>query len=433
MMESKKMDRIARLSTAGLANIVASKFENDFTFIVGGDRHTCPAFVAAFLSPRICRLQAMDPSFCEIEITTADVHSQFGDFLSLGRGCSVLMTDSNSEFFISIAGELENFELYWELSGDLGSDVPVASFCDRFQDSAFFESPLISEEVISFIASHFSEISESFLIGLPISTLALVLSQDSLHLSSEDSLYDFVISRFGSRPDSTFLLEHIRYEYLSEGKICEFVEWSFDHFEMICGSIEFWRRLSVRLSLSVSPSLPNSRLHTPTFLPEVDGSLDGIIAHLSSEFGGNVHDQGIVNITSRSVISDSALPKLAADLQSMSHFHSQKAADQWICYDFKDWRVRPTNYSIRANSSNYFLRSWIFEGSMDGLSWSLLDDQKDNSTANSTHPIATFSISQSSAFRFLRLRQTGKNANGNDYLVLVAFEIFGDLIGSGPK
>jgi hypothetical protein len=242
-MASTNMPRTARLSGAGLANIAASKFENDFAFIVGGDRHACPSFIAAFLSPRIGRLQASDPNFCELEIQTADPGGQFGEFVSLGRGGGICLTDANVDFFVSIAGELENLELYWLLSDKIDDRTTVSSFCDRFHDFRFFESGLISEEVISFIASHFHEIEESFLIGLPISTLALVLSQDSLRLWSEDSLYDFVLSLLGrlSRADSGVLLEHIRYEYLSETKIGEFVGWSFEHFEVVGASIELWR------------------------------------------------------------------------------------------------------------------------------------------------------------------------------------------------
>jgi hypothetical protein len=139
-----------------------------------------------------------------------------------------------------------------------------------------------------------------------------------------------------------------------------------------------------------------------------------------------VHDRGIVDISSSSTASSHA--KNAADLQSTSFFHSENAAGQWLCYDFKDRRVIPTHYSIHAHSSNYYLRSWVLEGSVDGSSWVCLDDQKDNSTTNSGHPIGTFAVSVRSEWRFLRLRQTGKNANRNDNLTLFAFEIFGQLI-----
>jgi hypothetical protein len=46
----------------------------------------------------------------------------------------------------------------------------------------------------------------------------------------------------------------------------------------------------------------------------------------------------------------------------------------------------------------------------------------------SAHPIGIFTVSQSDKSRFIRLRQTGKNARGDDYLILYAFELFGQLI-----
>jgi hypothetical protein len=193
--------------------------------------------------------------------------------------------------------------------------------------------------------------------------------------------------------------------------------------------MSLWRALSIRLSLSVSPSIPNSRIAGQTFSPSVDGSLDGIISHLTREQGGNVHDRGIVDISSKSV-DYSYVPKLAADLQSTNYFQSVNESDQWLCYDFKDRRVKPTHYSIHAHSNNWYLRSWVFEGSNDCSSWTVLDEQKNNSTTNSSHPIGTFSVLRSSECRFIRVRQTGKNAQGNDYLILFAFEIFGQLIES---
>jgi hypothetical protein len=68
---------------------------------------------------------------------------------------------------------------------------------------------------------------------------------------------------------------------------------------------------------------------------------------------------------------------------------------------------------------------------MDGSSWITLDEQKNNSTTNSAHPIGTFAVSHSEECRFVRLRQTGKNAAGKDHLTIFAFEIFGGLFGIG--
>jgi hypothetical protein len=148
---------------------------------------------------------------------------------------------------------------------------------------------------------------------------------------------------------------------------------------------------------------------------------------LTSEHGGNVSDRGIVTV-SGSTTYDSLYPaKNAVDLLSASLFHSQNEPNQWLCYDFKNRKIRPTHYSIHAHSS-HCLRSWIFEGSIDSSRWTELDRQTDDQTTNSNHPIGTFSVSNPCECQFVRLRQTGVSACGCHWLILFAMEIFGDLI-----
>jgi hypothetical protein len=95
-----------------MANIAASKMENDFPFIVGATRYDCPWFVADFISPRVGRLHAADPTMREIVIGTSDAHGDFSDFVSLGRGSAVSLTSANRRFLLSVCGEVENYELY---------------------------------------------------------------------------------------------------------------------------------------------------------------------------------------------------------------------------------------------------------------------------------------------------------------------------------
>jgi hypothetical protein len=57
-----------------------------------------------------------------------------------------------------------------------------------------------------------------------------------------------------------------------------------------------------------------------------------------------------------------------------------------------------------------------------------VDRPTNNATTNQEHPIGTFKISTSIAYRYIRLRQTGKNVGGDHFLILYAFEIFGGLI-----
>jgi hypothetical protein len=61
--------------------------------------------------------------------------------------------------------------------------------------------------------------------------------------------------------------------------------------------------------------------------------LDGILTLLARKHGGNVHDKGIVTITSKSVYAADPVYSVRnlADLTSMSYFHSADGPGQWIC------------------------------------------------------------------------------------------------------
>jgi hypothetical protein len=148
---------------------------------------------------------------------------------------------------------------------------------------------------------------------------------------------------------------------------------------------------------------------------------------LTFKHGGNVHDHGIVNVSGNMIIG-SYFVKNAIDLLSTSSFQSNNAPNQWLCYDFKTRKLRPAHYSIRAYFSDWYLRSWIFEGSMDGSRWIELDRHTNDETTNSNHQIGTFSISRDCECQFVRLRQTDVCANGHYHLILYGMEIFGDLI-----
>jgi hypothetical protein len=119
--------------------------------------------------------------------------------------------------------------------------------------------------------------------------------------------------------------------------------------------------------------------------------------------------------------------KNAADLQSTGYFHSTNRPNQWLCYDFKDWRVQPTHYSIHAHSDHFSLRSWIVDDSLDNCKWIGLDERANHTEANSNHPIASFPISRSIERRFLGIPQTSVNQRGEHWLILCAFEVFDPL------
>ena len=161
--------------------------------------------------------------------------------------------------------------------------------------------------------------------------------------------------------------------------------------------------------------------------------LDGVIAHLTRECCGNVHKKGVVIVTGSSKYVRGECPENVADVGTDSFYCSNFEPNSWVSYDFKERRVAPTSYSVRAHSIGS-PRSWVFEVSNDGSegSWQVVDRRDDTSDFIGQHvsrvtPNFAISARPPGSFRFVRLRQTGKNYTGDDRLGLASLEVFGTL------
>jgi hypothetical protein len=155
-------------------------------------------------------------------------------------------------------------------------------------------------------------------------------------------------------------------------------------------------------------------------------SQDGIISYLTKKHGGNVHEKGIVTITSKSVHHDPRWGlKRIADLTVASNFCSQNDPGQWVCWDFGEMRLRPTRYTLKAD----YLKSWVVECSLDGRRWTEIDRQTGNQDFkdDSASTAVSFAVRASRECRFIRLTQIDENHNDNGYLVLYGVEFFGTL------
>ena len=159
--------------------------------------------------------------------------------------------------------------------------------------------------------------------------------------------------------------------------------------------------------------------------------LEGIIAHLTRECGGNVHDKGMVEVTASSVVRGffgTSRPRNAVELGTNLNFCSLPKKNSWIRYDFKGRRVAPTSYSIRSDDYRY-PKSWVLEVSNDGENWEIVDRRENNEDLKENYATCNFTISARppGSFRFVRLLQTGENHEGNDHLALTSLEVFGTL------
>jgi hypothetical protein len=163
--------------------------------------------------------------------------------------------------------------------------------------------------------------------------------------------------------------------------------------------------------------------------------LDGVISYLTKKHGGNVHENGIVTLTSKSISNDL---KNVADVTSNSYFESQNEPGQWVVWDFRGMRVRLTHYTVWAQ----YLKAWVLEGSLDGSRWTEIDWQtngvfkpyigarKTQMPGGVPFHERSIAVANPGEFRFIRLTQTEKNnrgRSGTDELFLYAVEFFGTL------
>jgi hypothetical protein len=158
---------------------------------------------------------------------------------------------------------------------------------------------------------------------------------------------------------------------------------------------------------------------------------EGIISFLRTPIGGNAFDNKTIDIVAKSVYDGYPVSRIA-EFDKAEGYLSKTGAEQYVYYDFKNMRVLPRGYSIRTNwngPGSSHLRSWVIEATDDLTKWVEIDSRPDNSDLNSLSAHQCYPISEppNDARRFIRLKMIGKNHNGNDYLYLAGFELFGDL------
>ena len=136
---------------------------------------------------------------------------------------------------------------------------------------------------------------------------------------------------------------------------------------------------------------------------------------------GNIADNGTIEIKSSSTYENN-LPRNLVDFDKSNFFQSLN--DKTIvCFDLKDKLFQLTDYSIKSHNrgsySRYHLKDWAVEVSLDGETWEVVDDHKNDSSLNGPNISASFSTKKTNSFyRYVRIRQTGPPWNKSNMLYL---------------
>jgi hypothetical protein len=251
-------------------------------------------------------------------------------------------------------------------------------------------------------------------------------------LANEESLFELLSKRISSSNDDRFfdLLEFVHLEFLPMDCFARYFDLVSDHVSQF--TVSHWNSLSTRFLLDSRAE--NDRCGYQSIRYESSQRFYGIVSCLTERCNGNVHDRGVVSVTANRVYNNDPTyaPKNVVDLENDSFFYSTNDEGQPICLDFRQMKVKPTHYSIRTNSEGKnggHLKSWVIEGSLDGNSWTVVDQWEINDNLNNSFGEHAFAVTKLETFRMVQLRQTTPNHLANNHIYLTKLEIFSWLIG----
>ena len=142
--------------------------------------------------------------------------------------------------------------------------------------------------------------------------------------------------------------------------------------------------------------------------------LVGVFEYLLEEFGSDL--RGIVQVTASSRSAESQGLVRGLD------WWTDDAPESFVQFDFGSSCLRLSAYNLRSFS----LLSWVVEVSSDGSTWKVVDERsleeapKSPTTFTCAMPAEVFA-------RFVRIRQTGPDTQGENVLCIIRIELFGDL------
>ena len=126
--------------------------------------------------------------------------------------------------------------------------------------------------------------------------------------------------------------------------------------------------------------------------------MNGIINYLTKKTGGNIHDNGTIEVTSNSFKEH---PKNL--LQQQGKFVAKPGEkNAWICFDFKNMEVEISDYSVQSSSS-CCIKNWVFEISKDGQDWKIVDTHVDCNDLKPKNIVKTYKVQEKSFVRIVDL------------------------------
>ena len=426
-------DLQVQLKTTAILDIPLRTYDNDFTFIVNGNEYETSRIISDLLSPNIRQIHQIDLTISTFTINTTS-RGDFNHVLELATFSTQSIPSDEISFFSEVIEKLGNRSInIGNLRPDNLTNENAVQLLHQHENFDHLYGEQIETE-IEYVSSHFYELCERFyeeMKTLTIETIEKVISKENIKLKNEDQLLKFINGLYQESREYSILYDHVLFNHVSNETIGEFI----DLFHRDDMGEETWRRLSNRLRQTVTNRQEEEagRYALKQFLPNGDQNFDGILKFLLTESNGNISEK--VDITASSTNDGSCI--YVTQYDNNNYYQSSNEQNAWICFDFKDKKIIPTNYQMKSvnggPSNHHHPRSWIVEGSNDNNQWETLATENNCSYLNGQCLSHIFPITNpnSKSFRYIRLKQTGKTWYSGGtyyYLTINCFEFYGKLI-----
>lgn len=423
------------LQTSSISNVPLQKFDKSFTFYVNNKVYRTSLITALILSPKICHFFSNDPTIDEITIKTKN-SGNFSHVLNLINFDQNYISRKEIPFIQEVIEILGNdrIEIHDKTVETKLTLENVFKFLKKHEKNSISYSNSIKKE-IEFISSNFFNIKkehEDELMKLKMKTLESIIENPNLQLESEDQLISFINKLYLSDSKFSHFYEYVNFLNVTSKKMKEFLK----IYDINDINNKIWEKISDRLYQPLLKTTENmnktvTRYLKHDFLYE-NQDFKGIINYFRHKTNGRIENEILITASSNYGTDLPINVSLFDDINKV--FQSGDQPNAWICFDFKEKRVVPFNYSIRSyyhySKNAHHPKNWVIEASNDNKNWEIIDQQQNCSSLNGRYLSDTFKIENEShkEFRFIRMRQTGLTWGGSNYLTIDSFELYGSLV-----
>eukprot|EP01084_Bolivina_argentea_P024805 46178_1 len=169
---------------------------------------------------------------------------------------------------------------------------------------------------------------------------------------------------------------------------------------------------------------------------EYDFDQNGICYLLGTNYGTeewtNPAERGWTKLKSYPQWSDHCSINAVVGRTSKKYSRTERnVSNAWISVTFVALQIQPSAYTLRHydNVNSCALRSWNFEGSNDGIKWTVLKKHLNDEALKKKGQSHTWQIKKCGYYQSFRIYMTGVNSNNQDtlYLCCSGLEIYGQL------